>query len=527
MRLKLTCSANQETQLSRIILQHSGIAIQNHQRDNLRTTVRQLCHRFGYRSIDELIQVLLKAKNTDNELAFLITNITVDESYFFRIKEQFLWLEYHYLPELIQQRRDSGQRSLRIWSAGCSQGQEIYSIAMLLHRLLDDIDQWQLHLLATDINTKVLSQGIRGKYGQWSFRATPRHYQQRFFQQRDHHYLLDKNIRDRVKFSYLNLVDDSFPSILSETSALDLILCRNVFIYLNHEVVGNVLNKFSQCLVNDGVLLLGPSDLVNINVASLLTVNEHDILYYRKREISRGRHVKETSQPSKSVKRLADVAAVRHQIAADLLSPLPLLLKPAITAEVDHAASIARAARADKTLTAAKKNTETSADILHFSQLGQWLTVIEIIDKAIAAQGENVCLLCHKATALANLARLKEAEQLCQYSTARYACDTQTYVIHSLILGELKQLAPAEKALRRALYLDRNNPEIHYQLGLLLMQQGKKRAARKHLSNALALAKQYAPNQEISHAQGMTYQQFSQVLQQKLADYPLAKQANI
>ena len=158
-----------------------------------------------------------------NDIA-LLTN---GETYFFRDHGQFDLLRLRLLPELIERRRDA--KTLRLWSAGCSSGEEAYSLAMLLDMLLPKRDGWNILILGSDIDEAALAKARRGHYGQWSFRMAPPALKQRYFQRKGDEWMLDERIRSMVTFRTSNLIGETFPS--AELRDMDLILCRNVFIY--------------------------------------------------------------------------------------------------------------------------------------------------------------------------------------------------------------------------------------------------------------------------------------------------------
>lgn len=118
-----------------------------------------------------LYSLLTDATHGPKAREALVHDLLIGETHFFRNRPQFEALEKHILPEIISRRRAA--RRLRIWSAGCATGEEPYSLAILLHRLLPDLADWNILILATDINRQALQQAQRGVYGPWSFREVP------------------------------------------------------------------------------------------------------------------------------------------------------------------------------------------------------------------------------------------------------------------------------------------------------------------------------------------------------------------
>ena len=153
-------------------------------------------------------------------LEVFVGDLTIGETHFFRNRPQFRALEHHILPELIERRRAS--RRLRVWSAACSTGEEPYSLAILLERLLPDRARWDVRILATDINRTALERARRGQYGTWSFRDVPDDVASACFVRRGATLEVAGRIREAVSFAHLNLATDTWPSAATATLDLDL-----------------------------------------------------------------------------------------------------------------------------------------------------------------------------------------------------------------------------------------------------------------------------------------------------------------
>ncbi|MCX5871475.1 MAG: chemotaxis protein CheR [Deltaproteobacteria bacterium] len=190
---------------------------------------------------------------------------TSGETYFFRDHGQFDLLRLRLLPELIERRRSA--RTLRLWSAGCASGEEAYSLAMLVDMLLPEHDGWDIVILGSDINQAALAKARRGRYGQWSFRMVPTALQQRYFQRMGDEWALDERIRRMVTFRAGNLIGEPSPG--GEWRDMDLILCRNVFIYFAVNAVTAVADKLSAALSEGGYLLTGHTELIGHRVRDL------------------------------------------------------------------------------------------------------------------------------------------------------------------------------------------------------------------------------------------------------------------
>ncbi|MFZ2162492.1 MAG: CheR family methyltransferase [Sideroxyarcus sp.] len=197
-----------------------------------------------------------------NDRAPIIIN---NETYFFRDHGQFDLLRLRLLPELIERRRDA--KTLRLWSAGCSSGEEAYSLAMLVDMLLPERERWNILIIGSDIDEAVLARARRGRYGQWSFRMAPPALKQRYFHRNNEEWILDRRIRSMVSFRASNLIGDAFPG--AELQNMDLILCRNVFIYFSAAAVAAVADKLAATLNVGGYLMTAHTELVGHRVQNL------------------------------------------------------------------------------------------------------------------------------------------------------------------------------------------------------------------------------------------------------------------
>jgi chemotaxis protein methyltransferase CheR len=263
-----------ESDFIKLIHNRFGLVIHLDQAGALTHTLKEACRQF-HCTPEEYYLKLQECPSTSPLLTFLIAGITVGESYFFRDKHQMQLLEKILLPRLLQKKDNF---SLRIWSAGCSSGEEIYTIALMLNEM--HLPKWDIQLLGTDINRKALEKAKQGIYNEWSMRSMDNYYKERYFTKKDNSYELSLAIRQRVKFDYQNLMDSNYPSILNGTNDQDLILCRNVFIYFDDEVNRRIIKKLSACLVKGGYFLFGASDPIMIHENQLVFHHEEGAIYF-------------------------------------------------------------------------------------------------------------------------------------------------------------------------------------------------------------------------------------------------------
>ena len=245
------------TRFRDLVQRTSGIELSEVRRSDLERAVLRTVEQMSMHGPAELYAHLSHGDSAVDLEAF-IAELTIGETYFFRHRAQFDALERTILPDLIARRAQ--ERRLRIWSAGCATGEEPYSLAIMLDRLLPDRASWSVMILGTDINRTSLEQAQRGTYRSWSFRGVDTATQSRYFTRSGDEHRISPEIAGMVTFSYLNLVGDAYPSLASNTTSMDLVLCRNVLIYFGAETINGVLGRIHDSMCEGGWLVSGPAD---------------------------------------------------------------------------------------------------------------------------------------------------------------------------------------------------------------------------------------------------------------------------
>lgn len=269
-------------QLSALIAAQLGLHYPRERWNDLEEALRSAAPELGLSDEMKLVERLLGQRLTQSQTEILPKHLTVGETYFFREKPSLDVLEEQILPQLVRSRME-GDRRLRIWSAGCCTGEEPYSIAILLSRLIPGLASWNITMLGTDINPRFLRKASEGLYNKWSFRETPTWITERYFKStRDGCFELLPPQRKMVTFSYLNLVDDTYPALVTNTNAMDLILCRNVLMYFTRPQAQKVIQKMHHCLIDGGWLLVGASETSQSFSPHFTTVNFPGATLYKK-----------------------------------------------------------------------------------------------------------------------------------------------------------------------------------------------------------------------------------------------------
>jgi len=214
--------------------------------------------------------------NKDQELSDIMDVLTTNETYFFREAFQLRAFTEEIVPALVETKRSNGDKSLRIWSAGCSTGEEPYTIAMLLLER-PELADWSVEIIGTDISQRVLHIARKGVYGNSSFRVTDEQFKKRYFHEQEGCFRISDRVRELVNFSRLNLYDESRFLFLGR---MDIVFCRNVIIYFDQPAKKKVIEHFYTTLNPGGFLLLGHSEsLMNITTAFKLRHFKNDMVY--------------------------------------------------------------------------------------------------------------------------------------------------------------------------------------------------------------------------------------------------------
>lgn len=260
------------------VYQHCGLHFTEESKYLLEKRLSKRLLQHQLKNFKDYYYLLRYNPNKEQELNEVVDALTTNETYFFREEFQLKTFSQEIIPELCTKKEREGDRRLRIWSAGCSTGEEPYTIAMLLLEL-PQLQGWQIDIIGTDISHKVLQTARKGVYGTSSFRATDPAYQRKYFNEVDGKFRIADEVKKLVTISHLNLFDAPRVALLGK---MDLIFCRNVIIYFDLPGKKKVIDNFYQRLRPEGFLLLGHSEsLMNITNAFGLRHFAHDMVYQR------------------------------------------------------------------------------------------------------------------------------------------------------------------------------------------------------------------------------------------------------
>lgn len=467
-------------QITELISKTLGIHIYSHQQDGLKKTILSRINLLGLSSLNDYYQRLISPKKQISEVTEwqeIISSLTVTESYFFRDQGQFWLLKNQLLPEMIQLKQQlhlanpayNQKPTLRLWSAGCSTGEEIYSLAILLHELIPDYKEWEILLLGTDINQSVIQFARQGIYSDWSFRMTDSTIKNRYFQPHQKGWKIAPEIREMVTFQPGNLMQDHYPDIAFKVHDLDLILCRNVFIYFDFNAIAQVVEKFYRALAPGGYLITGHTELHG-QKTELFQVKHYPQSVVYQRDIP-SKHERLADTPPNSSHSGTLLVRGTNQIGSPLIKDEGLEVKP------------------------------TQATLL---EKVQRLFVQEAYADAIQAAKQLINLApnhfqayCLSAQAYANLGQYFQAIQACQQALQINSLAIDPYYLLAQIAEEQGDIESAKRYLNRIIYLAPNSIAAYLELGSIYEQERNTKQAQRAWRSLLEVLKDLPQEQPI------------------------------
>jgi chemotaxis protein methyltransferase CheR len=423
----------------------------------------------GFQDPKDFLNFLSDTDLTKKHIVTLARDLTVGETYFFRHHLTYEALKNTILPEIIERRRSS--RRIRIWSAGCCTGEEPYSIAILMKQLIRNLPEWNVSLLGTDINEEFLQKAQAGAYKEWSFRDTPSTIKGSYFTKiDDKHYQLNQDIRNMVKFEFLNLISNSYPSDDTGTQNMDLILCNNVLIYFSQEKIKEVIEKFSSALTDQGWLVVSTIEVPFIENANLLQTKVGDLFFFRKGKKNLPAAKAEKPRAPKKIEIKRETPPIAPISPKPKQEPLKDSNKP-LEWEAFYLA----------------QNYERSAALLE-KELERRHSA-----KEKSSKSENE--IAHLIKSYANLGNIPKAREWCERGLMETKINPLFHYLHGMILQEVDSYEDAVAAYRKALFLDPNFIMAHFSLGSISLKKGDIKTARRHLRNSLELLSRGRPGE--------------------------------
>lgn len=475
-----------------LISTNTGLHIREQDREDLHKKIYARMKLLNFSEPEKYYQLLKTEKDQKNfslatvsksEWKELTLLLTTDESYFFRDKGQISLLKNRILPEFIERKKKTyfaegeAKPTLRIWSAGCSTGEEPYSLAVLVKELIPDSSKWNILILGTDINPESIEKSKRGIYNSWSFRMVDPDLQNRYFHQKQKGWEVDQQIRSMVTFRSGNLVRDHFPSSTSNIYNMDIILCRNVFIYFDFDAISPVLKKFYNTLRPGGYLIAGHTELHGQNLGQLQAKAFPESLAYQRSEHKRENSCIQVSSSSKP----SLVAAI---------PPTPT--KTEVRSEAGR----------DNLSETATKSVLSRAE--SFFNNSAYALAIKEAEQVIKQHPQHSGAYYLMAQALANLGNYEQAVHCCQQALQLNSLSLESYYLLVHIAEEQEDVEKAKNLLKTIIYLAPTSIPAYLKLGSIYGSEGDLSRARTMHQTALELLKKLPVQVPVEHHSEMS-----------------------
>jgi chemotaxis protein methyltransferase CheR len=489
--------------LGELVAATLGLHFPSERHADLRRGFLHAAREFGFDDAQACANWLLSQAAHPTRVQVLAKHLTVGETYFFRDRPVLDALVNEILPPLLHARRGRDQH-LRLWSAACCTGEEAYTLAILLHRLLPDLQDWKVTVIGTDVNADFLQKAAAASYGEWSFREAPDWLRPNYFQRgADGGYTVIPEICGMVNFSCLNLVDGDHAWNGLDTGAMDIIFCRNALMYFTRPQMAKVIGRLHDRLVPGGWLAVSPSEASSSLFSRFAPVYPPDAILFRKgdkfdrfpppvppavatrpaapRSATRG---EPTGRPAtREARRSTGKAAAGHPV-------------PHVRCNLDATPG---------------PNCRARAEALFCRGAYQ-----EAADLLLAAGPDVVSdptVLSLLARSLANQGRLADALVWCDRWLAEDKLDAAGHYLRAVVLIEQGEAAQARDSLRRVVYLDGDFVLAHFALGNLARGRGNDAESRTHFANTRRLLCRYQPDELLPESDGLTAGGFAQALQ--------------
>jgi chemotaxis protein methyltransferase CheR len=261
------------------IYEQSGIFFTDGKKEQLASRLALRLKANNLKDFDKYYYLLKYDPCASKELRALFDSVTTNETSFYRSPPQIQAFQEKVLPEILARKERQGERTARLWSAGCSTGEEPYTMAIVLSQVLNGRKDWDVRIVATDISEKALRSAKDAMYGEYSLRAVPQEVKRDFFVVQGSTYRIRDEVRALVELQFLNLNDARRVQLMK---GFDVIFCRNVLIYFDDQVKRRFVAQLYDCLNHGGYLFIGHSEsLHNISRAFKL-VHFPGALAYKK-----------------------------------------------------------------------------------------------------------------------------------------------------------------------------------------------------------------------------------------------------
>lgn len=282
LRNSVRISDDEFTQLRDFIYDKCGIFVDAKRKYLFESRFSKRLAELGLSSFSDYIKFLKHDIRRNSEMNVLFELVTTNETSFYRDTRQLDAFRDNVLREALEKRRSEGRLDLHIWSAGCSSGEEPYTLSILLHEMLGpEIARWRIRITAVDLSPQVIERARRGVYREYAFKTTPDQARDRYFTPHEEGWKIRPELGRLISFQTMNLND---PLALKRVPRSHIVFCRNVIIYFDEAMKKRVAKAFYDNLLPGGYLMLGHSETLHKISSAFQPVYLPGSIAYRKEE---------------------------------------------------------------------------------------------------------------------------------------------------------------------------------------------------------------------------------------------------
>ncbi len=474
------------------LMKESGL---HFDRRNLKILQRGLLNRMSALKIGsfrEYYDYLMLYQESRQELKKLLPFLTIGETYFFRYHSHFAALSRILTEE--RSRLKAGEKlKLRLWSAGCSTGEEPYSLAITVMEAIDDWQKMDIRILATDIDNRALKRARDGIYSPWSMRVIEKRHLDRYFEKTGKKYKIRDEVKGLVEFAHHNLLTPGIPGGSGNQDRFDVIFCRNVTIYFTIATTREIIEKLSGCLKPRGYLFLGHAETLN-QISSRFERHCYDGGFYYREKAARDM-VEHPDQPA----------------------PAPIRPKEPVKGPIY---SSPKPIKAIFTLPPPVSRPDTEKLFLDARQLfndEQFTKTVKLLEELLLHEPQHSGALILYGFTLANDGRFDEALEACERALKIDDLLPEAYYLKGLVLEMTDHLLEACQEYRKAILLENDFIMPHYQLSQLYARLGKNKEQLRELNNTMRIVTRMNEHEFIPFSGGLSWKLFMSHLKRELA----------
>ena len=458
-------------QFSEFFSEKCGLHFDRRNRKTLERGIQRRMRVVAAPSVATYFTYLQNSLESRQEFKKLVSLLTIGETSFFRFDPHFAALIEKVIPEMIKHHQTS--RRLRIWSAGCSTGEEVYSLAITLLQHFPQLADWNITILGTDISHQSLATARQGSYQERTLRNVTPKLLSEWFVKDGTGWTVAERLRLLTRFSFLNLQSETYPSPKNGTTECDLIFCRNVMIYFRPETVRAVVSRLRRALRPGGYLFLGHAETLGTGFLDFVRCQHHGGTYYR---AGGGDEVDSAPRGSKKqdenknkpqfilFEKLNDNRLLSQRYPEDAKEKSGIIL-------VD------------------KVNNKTTSPKNAALVIPQTSAASQLLDQGFS---------------LADQGRLEEALSLCRQVLRTDDLSPRGYFLRGLIHDQQGQSLVAAEDFQRVILLDLKAVMAHYHLAHVYRRLGRKSEALRSLRTTVRLLSKMEAEETIPDARDWT-----------------------